>query len=61
MHITKKCLHYLKEQERLNSQRKALKESVKGMSEAYRAIEEQTRQQQRQRQQRRSYEGYELR
>ena len=38
----------LREQERLNNQRTALKESVKGMSEAYRAIEEQTRQRGRQ-------------
>ena len=48
----------LKEQERLNNQRKALKESVKRMSEAYRAIEEQTRQ--RQRQQNRNRNDYDL-
>ena len=50
----------LSEQERLNNQRKALKESVKGMSEAYRAIEEQTRQQQRSRQQKRGRGDLEL-
>ena len=40
----------LKEQERLNTERKALKETMQGLSEAYRAIDEQMRQVQRQRQ-----------
>ena len=40
----------LKEQERLNTERKALKVTMQGMSEAYRAIDDQMRQAQRQRQ-----------
>lgn len=50
----------LEEQERLNTQRKALKDCYQGLSEGYRAIEDQTRQQQRQRTNQHRRDGFSL-
>ena len=50
----------LKEQERLNGERKALKETMQGMSEAYRAIDDQMRQMQRSRAPKRSRDDNDL-
>ena len=50
----------LKEQERLNGERIALKETMQGMSEAYRAIDEQMRQMQRSRAPKRSRDDNDL-